>query len=159
MLNRREWLRVAVAGVATGVVNSRLLAEPAVGAAFSAPTEITVYKSPSCGCCAKWVEHMQGAGFKVAVKDVDDVDTVKREMGVPASLASCHTGVVGGYLVEGHVPADLVQRMLREKPKIAGLAVPGMVTGSPGMEMGARKDPYDVIAFDRSGRTRVYAKR
>jgi hypothetical protein len=159
MLNRREWLRVAVAGVATGVVGRRLFAEPAAGGTLAAPTEITVYKSPSCGCCAKWVEHMQGAGFKVTVKDVDDVAPVKREMGVPASLESCHTGVVGGYVVEGHVPADLVQRVLREKPKLAGLAVPGMVTGSPGMEMGARKDPYDVIAFDRSGKTRVYAKR
>jgi len=102
---------------------------------------------------------MQGAGFTVKVIDLDDLTTVKKNAGVPQKLQSCHTALVGGYVVEGHVPADLVKKMLNQKPPITGLAVPGMVTGSPGMEMGDSKDPYDVIAFDRTGKTSVFAKR
>jgi hypothetical protein len=120
---------------------------------------MTVYKSPSCGCCAKWVEHARAAGFVVTPRDTDDVDQVKETMGVPATLASCHTAVVGGYVIEGHVPADLIRRLLTEKPKeIRGLAVGGMPQGSPGMETG-RKDAFDVMAFDRAGKSRVYARR
>ncbi|HXI20308.1 MAG TPA: DUF411 domain-containing protein [Gemmatimonadales bacterium] len=119
---------------------------------------VTVYKSPTCGCCEQWVEHMRAAGFTVKAVDVADVSPYMAELGVPRSLASCHTAIVDGYVIEGHVPADLVHKLLKERPKIAGLAVPGMVTGSPGME-GNRKDPYDVIAFDLKGKTAVYAKR
>lgn len=123
---------------------------------------VTVYKSASCGCCASWVEHMREAGFEVETHDVPDADLpdIKAEHGVGLSHQSCHTAVVGDYVVEGHVPADLVRRMLEEKPEIAGLAVPGMPRGSPGMEMpDGSKDAYDVIAFTDDGEQRVYASR
>jgi hypothetical protein len=120
---------------------------------------VTVYKSATCGCCSQWVEHMKAAGFVVKALDVDDIEVPKKTYGVPAAAKSCHTAVVGGYVVEGHVPADAVQRMLREKPAIAGIAVPGMPMGSPGMEMGGQKDPYSVVAFDKAGKTTVYEKR
>jgi hypothetical protein len=120
--------------------------------------DIVVYKSPTCGCCGKWVEHMEQAGFSVDVEDMRDIAPVKRALGVPARMQSCHTAKVGDYLIEGHVPADLVRRMLDEKPDIKGLAVPGMPMGSPGME-GPRKDPYDVIAVGKDGGYRVYARR
>jgi hypothetical protein len=119
---------------------------------------VTVYKSPTCGCCTKWVEHLKAAGFPVEVHDVADVSGFADATGVPTSLRSCHTAVVKGYAIEGHVPADLIKRLLDEHPKIAGLAVPGMVTGSPGME-GNRKDPYDVIAWSADGKTSVFARR
>lgn len=120
---------------------------------------MTVYKSPSCGCCAKWVDHARAAGFTVKVHDTEDIEQVKRTMSIPDALASCHTVVVGAYLVEGHVPLDLVHKLLSEKPKgIRGLAVPGMPAGSPGMES-TRKEAYDVMAFDRGGRAKLYARR
>ena len=119
---------------------------------------MTVYKSPTCGCCAKWVEHMKKAGFAVTVNDVPNVGEVKMANGVPAPLASCHTALVGGYVIEGHVPADVVQKLLKEKPAVAGIAVPGMPMGSPGME-GASADPYDIVAFEKSGKQRVFASR
>jgi hypothetical protein len=118
-----------------------------------------VYKTPTCGCCAKWVDHMKLAGFAPEVHDMPDVSPVKAKVGLPPTLQSCHTALVDGYVIEGHVPADLVQRLLKEKPKVAGIAVPGMPVGSPGMEMGGRKDPYEVIAFTKEGTTSVYAKR
>jgi hypothetical protein len=118
-----------------------------------------VYKTPTCGCCAKWVEHAKLAGFVPEIHDMPDVSPVKAKVGLPPALQSCHTALVGGYVIEGHVPADLIQRLLEEKPKVAGLAVPGMPVGSPGMEMGDRRDPYDVIAFTKDGTTSVYAKR
>ena len=126
--------------------------------AIADPTEtVTVYRSPTCGCCTKWVDHMQEAGFEVELHEVSDVTAIKRMNGLPARLASCHTALVGGYLVEGHVPAADVKRLLAEKPKIAGLAVPEMPIGSPGMEMpGVKAKPYDVLAFDSDGRTEVF---
>ena len=124
----------------------------------TAPTPITVYKDPNCGCCTKWVAHMRAAGFAVTVHDMTDMTTVKRSMGVPAALESCHTARVGRYTIEGHVPADLITKLLADQPAARGLAVPGMVTGSPGME-GDRKDPYEVLLFDAAGTTRVYARR
>jgi hypothetical protein len=120
---------------------------------------MTVYKTPSCGCCAKWVDHMKAAGFKVQVQDMDDLTEIKQASGVPMKLRTCHTAVVGSYVVEGHVPADLVKKMLSEKPKMTGIAVPGMPVGSPGMESGNEKAPYDVVLFDKTGKTTVYAKR
>ena len=120
---------------------------------------MTVYKTPTCGCCAKWVDHMKAAGFKVQVQDMDDLTEIKQASGVPIPTRTCHTAVVGNYVVEGHVPADLVKKMLNEKPKMAGIAVPGMPIGSPGMESGSEKQPHDVILFDKSGKTTVYAKR
>jgi hypothetical protein len=121
------------------------------------PTVI-VYKSATCGCCSKWVDHIKAAGFTVEVHDVADVAEYADASGVPVALRSCHTAVVGGYAIEGHVPADLIKRVLAEHPKIAGLAVPGMVTGSPGME-GNRQDPYDVVAWSAGGKTSVFARR
>ena len=126
------------------------------GATVSDTSTLVVYKSPSCGCCANWVEHMREHGFKVAVHDMEDVSPVKAKHGVTDQLASCHTATIGGYVVEGHVPAADVQRLLRERPAIAGIATPGMPMGSPGME-GDRVDRYDVMAFDRTGSTRVFA--
>jgi hypothetical protein len=125
----------------------------------SKPTPITVYKTPTCGCCGKWVEHMTKAGFAPVVKDLPEVGSTKAKLGVPAEFGSCHTSLVDGYIVEGHVPADVVKQLLKERPKVAGIAVPGMPIGSPGMEQGDQKDPYNVIAFDKSGKTSVYAKR
>ena len=120
---------------------------------------MTVYKTPTCGCCAKWVENMKAAGFKVQVQDMDDLTEIKQASGVPVRIRTCHTAVVGNYVVEGHVPADLVKKMLSEKPKMTGIAVPGMPVGSPGMESGNEKTPYDVVLFDKTGKTTVYAKR
>ncbi|HET7462758.1 MAG TPA: DUF411 domain-containing protein [Longimicrobium sp.] len=118
-----------------------------------------VYKSPTCGCCNSWVEHMRQSGFRVETHDMDDVTPVKDEGHVPANGRSCHTAKVGNYVIEGHVPADLVKKLLAEHPAdVAGLTVPGMVTGSPGME-GPSPQHYDVIAFTRDGKTRVYASR
>jgi len=120
---------------------------------------MTVYKTPTCGCCAKWVDHMKSAGFKVQVQDMDDLTEIKQASGVPIPIRTCHTAVVSGYVIEGHVPADLVKKVLAEKPKMTGIAVPGMPVGSPGMESGNQKSPYDVVLFDKTGKTTVYAKR
>ena len=118
---------------------------------------VTVYKSPSCGCCSNWVDHMREHGYAVVVNDMEDVQPVKTREGVTDALASCHTATVGGYVVEGHVPAADVQRLLSDRPAITGIAVPGMPMGSPGME-GGSVDRYDVLAFDRAtGATRVFA--
>ena len=119
------------------------------------PHEIMVWKSPSCGCCGAWVAYMREHGFKVTVVDMNDVSPVKRQHKVPETLWSCHTAVVDGYVIEGHVPAPDIERLLREHPNVAGLAVPGMVTGSPGME-GGRAQAYDVVSFG-DAKTQVYA--
>jgi hypothetical protein len=118
---------------------------------------LVVYKSPTCGCCRSWVEHMQRAGFTVVVHDTDDVQPVKDESRVPVALRSCHTAIVGRYVIEGHVPAADVRRLLRERPAVAGLAVPGMPAGSPGMEGGV-SEPYDVMTFGGSSPQRVFAR-
>ena len=122
-------------------------------------TKMTVYKSPTCGCCAKWVEHMKKAGFDLAVTDTDNVSLIKAEHKVPSNLAACHTAIVNGYVVEGHVPDDVIRKMLAEKPKISGIAVAGMPMGAPGMETEGVPQSYDVMAFDATGASRVYAKK
>jgi len=119
---------------------------------------VEVYKTLSCGCCGFWVEHMKQSGFKVNVHNVRDVTPMREKYGVPDAMASCHTAVVGGYSIEGHVPAADVKRLLRERPKAAGIAVPGMVQGSPGMEQGRGKDPYNVVLFGGGGRPSVFAQ-
>ena len=135
----------------------------ATGLGWAHPVEhieaiaITVYKSPTCGCCTNWVEHLRKHGFRVTVKDTIDLDPIKAKLGVVPRLASCHTGVVQGYVVEGHVPADDIKKMLKKRPKIVGIAVPGMPMGSPGME-GPRNDAYEVLAFDKQGKTKVFAR-
>ena len=116
------------------------------------PVQITVYKSPSCGCCTDWAVHLRRHGFLVEEILRDDMAEIKREKGIPARLASCHTAEVGGYLIEGHVPADDIKRLLDERPELAGLAVPGMPAGSPGMEMpDGRRDAFAVVGFERDG--------
>ena len=128
------------------------------GAAGKGP-ELVVYKNASCGCCGKWAEHMRRNGFRVVAHDVEDLDSIKAKWRIPGALASCHTAVVGGYAIEGHVPADTVQRLLRAKPAgVVGLAVPGMPQGSPGMES-PTPQPYEVIAFDARGVGRVFERR
>lgn len=117
---------------------------------------VTVYKSPTCGCCSDWVKHMRANGFKVEAHDVDDVSPIRRRYRVPGSLASCHTAIVGGYAIEGHVPASDIKRLLLERPAVIGLSVPGMVVGSPGMEQG-KPEPYETLAFDERG-YRVFAR-
>ncbi len=119
--------------------------------------EITVYKSPTCGCCNKWVKHLKENDFEVKTEDVKDVIPYKIKYGVTPQLASCHTAVIDGYTIEGHVPASDIKRLLKEKPVLQGLSVPQMPVGTPGMEQGSRKDPYKVISFDREGRTGVFA--
>ncbi len=122
--------------------------------------EIIVYKTAACGCCSNWVEYVKRHGFTVKTEDVTDLTAIKVEHGVPPGMQSCHTALVDGYVIEGHVPVESIQRMLEERPDIAGLAVPGMPTGSPGMEVpGQPADSYDVIAFDRAGNTSVYESR
>ena len=117
---------------------------------------IVVYKSPTCSCCSKWVSQLRDSGFEVTVHPVNDVDSVRQQFGVPAPLAACHTARVGGYTIEGHVPAAAIERLLKEHPTIAGLAVPGMPVGSPGMERGSRRVAYQVLTFDAQGHSSVY---
>lgn len=128
------------------------------GATAGDATPMLVYKDPGCGCCEKWVGIMRASGFGVSVRNTADMESIKRRYHVAPELASCHTALVAGYLIEGHVPADLIRKLLREKPALAGLAVPGMVTGSPGME-GPTPQPYQVVGFDATGRTTVFARR
>jgi len=153
MPTTRKLTFAAVASIAAGVGAAHVV----VAAQNPAPLMI-VYKSPSCGCCTAWVNHVRQAGFRVVVHDTVDVQPVKARLGVPATLTSCHTARVGRYLIEGHVPADVIQRLLREKPAVAGLAVPGMPIGSPGME-GGRPEPFDVVSFEKQGKTAIYARR
>lgn len=121
---------------------------------------ITVYKSATCGCCQGWVEHLRGNGFNVTAHNVDDLAAIKKTHRVPARLESCHTALVGGYVVEGHVPAEAIRRLLRDRPEVAGIAVPGMPVGTPGMEVpGVPRDPYDIVSFDKQGRFAVYESR
>lgn len=131
---------------------------PSAGAdrgAQRAPS-IEVYKSASCGCCGEWVKHLRRNGFEVTVREVAEPSLYRARFGVPERLGSCHTAVAGGYAIEGHVPAHDIRRLLAERPKAKGLAVPAMPMGSPGME-GPRRDPYDVLLLDAQGRTRVFA--
>lgn len=151
-------MRLASALLATAafVLPSHAHAQAAREAVFS--PSVTVYKDPNCGCCKDWVEHLREHAFKVTVKDTSDVASIKRSGRVPSQLTSCHTAFVNGYVIEGHVPAADIKRLLKEKPKVAGIAVAGMPIGSPGMEIGNRKDKYDVVAFTRDGSTSVFAK-
>ncbi len=124
------------------------------------PTEleaITVYKSPTCDCCSKWVRHLQDNGFRVEAINRKNMNSVKSEAAIPRPLASCHTAIIDGYVIEGHVPAADIRRLLKERPDVAGLTVPGMPMGSPGME-GHRKDNYKVLTFTRTGETSVFSQ-
>lgn len=169
-MDRRSFMRSALAAGAViaalprgGVAQQGT--RPAQGAtkapARPAPLpQMTVYKSATCGCCHNWVEHARENGFTVKTIDTESLSTVKADLGVPSQLQSCHTVVVGNYLVEGHVPAADVKRLLAEKPAVRGIAVPGMPIGSPGMEQGpvSGYQKYAVIAFTAQGRTSVFAR-
>ncbi len=141
------WLLVGITLISGGML---FILQPVRAA------DIEVYKSPTCGCCNDWVDHLQENGFSVEVHNLRNMNSIKIELGVSQNLQSCHTAKIGQYVIEGHVPASDVKRMLREKPDIAGLAVPGMPVGSPGME-GPRKDAYDVLTFRSGGKTSVYS--
>jgi len=150
-MHRREFVKVTLGAGAVLAVAPRLLS------ARAAPVQMTVYKSPSCGCCTDWVSYMRGEGFEVSAVDLNDLSNVKSSWGVPAKLQSCHTALVGPYVIEGHVPADLVKKILAQKPKIVGLAAPGMPADAPGMGNG--NTPYEVISWTKAGKTSVFARR
>jgi hypothetical protein len=151
MLSRREFVRHAIGVGATIVMAPRM-------ARAVAPITMTVYKSPTCGCCKAWIKHVEANGFACNVIEREDLTPIKRQLGVPKNMESCHTAVVGRYLIEGHVPADLIKEVLAKHADILGLAVPGMIVGTPGMETGPAQ-PYKVMAFTKDGSSRVYASR
>jgi hypothetical protein len=140
---------------------SESLVESAAQAATVPPTQespaAVVYKTEGCGCCNGWVDHLQAAGFQVDARNVRDLMSVKVDAGVPADLSSCHTAIIDGYVVEGHVPAYVVRKLLKERPEITGITVPGMPVGSPGME-GPNPKPYQVLAVDHEGNRTVFAE-
>ncbi|HET9440372.1 MAG TPA: DUF411 domain-containing protein [Longimicrobiales bacterium] len=153
-MNRRESVRLLTAGIVGMLVDARHLL------AATTSKNMTVYKSPTCGCCNAWVKHVRAGGYDVKAINVDDVTPFKEKYGVPLDLASCHTGFIDGYAIEGHVPVDLIDKLLREQPKGAkALIVPGMPIGSPGMEVPGRKDAYNVILVDNKGARSVFARR
>jgi hypothetical protein len=125
--------------------------------ALRAAEPIVVYKSPTCGCCSKWVDHLKAAGFQVVTHERPNMAPIKERMGVPRNYQSCHTAQVEGYFIEGHVPVADIRQLLRERPDIRGLAVPGMPMGSPGME-GPRKDPYAVVSIGKDGSRAIFSE-
>lgn len=141
--SRRDMLRWAIA----------VPALVATGARAEAAVRVIVFRDPGCGCCHKWVEHLEANGFAATVHDTPDMTAVKARFGVPPEVASCHTAEVGGYVIEGHVPAVAIRRLLAEKPQGRGLAVPGMPVGSPGMEGGVPVT-YEVLLFGAGAPTR-----
>ncbi|MFD1712413.1 DUF411 domain-containing protein [Ottowia flava] len=152
---RRHAMRWLAAGAAAGI-GAPLWAQKQPGAID--PMAVEVWKDPSCGCCGDWIDHMQENGFKVTTHDVGN-NAVRKRLGLPEKYGSCHTALVGGYLVEGHVPAADVKRLLKEKPPALGVAVPGMPVGSPGMDgpvYGGRRDAYDTVLVLRDGSSRVF---
>lgn len=153
-VTRRAFIVSTAGGAALLVFGGFLWRRRALGADLGT---VTVFKSPTCECCGKWIAHMRSSGFAVEVRDMPDISSVKRNLGVPAQLYSCHTTEAGDYVFEGHVPADLVARVLRDRPGIRGLAVPGMPQSAPGMDIG--RERYEVIAFTRAGDTSVYEAR
>lgn len=141
-------------------VLASLGAAAVAGTARAQTTRIEVFKSPTCGCCTAWVRHMEAGGFAVTAREIDDdaLWTLKMKSGIAPELASCHTAFVDGYVIEGHVPAGDVQRLLAERPTALGLTVPGMPIGSPGMEMGDRREAFATLAILRGGGTRVFQR-
>lgn len=153
-VSRRTAIATAIGAVAVVVVGARFRRRPGIA---EGAAKVTVFKDAACGCCEKWVERMRETGFDVDARNVADVPRVKREHKVPERLYSCHTAIAGEYVFEGHVPPDLVQQVLTGRPRIAGLAVPGMPASAPGMETGPGS--YDVISFSADGTTAIFAVR
>ncbi len=159
-LPRRHWLQGALAAATLGALPAlaRAAAPITTSSTIPVPADMEVWKDPNCGCCKDWVAHMQTAGFRVGVHDMGNA-AIRQRLGLPARLGSCHTALVGGYVIEGHVPATDVRRLLREQPQALGLAVPGMPVGAPGMDgaiYGGRRDAFDVLLVARDGSTRVF---
>ncbi|MEA2723203.1 MAG: hypothetical protein QOH59_974 [Gemmatimonadales bacterium] len=155
-MQRRGFLAKLAGLAAVGVAGPRLWAQLPGG---MAPTPITVYKSSTCGCCTKWVDHLRANGFAPVVHDREEMEALKDEMGVPQGVRSCHTGIVDKYLIEGHVPASDIRRLLAERPKAAGLAVPEMPPLTPGMAPeGVKPKDFDVVSFQSDGSTKVFAR-
>ena len=148
--------KLAIAAGFAGLALTTAATPSASDSAAPKKPVITVYKDPNCGCCKNWVEHLIKHGYTVSTKDTRGMNEIKRTLGVPPKVEACHTGLVNGYLIEGHVPAADIDRLLKQKPRVAGLAVPGMPMGSPGME-GPRTQHYEVLSFERNGKTRVFA--
>jgi hypothetical protein len=156
MIDRRGFMMRLSGVVAAGVLGQRLAAQVRT---VGKPVAITVYKSKTCGCCAEWVDYLAENGFAPAVHDEEDMDAIKAELGVPEGVRSCHTALADKYLIEGHVPAAEIKRLLAEHPKVAGLAVPGMPSHSPGMAPpGAKIEGFEVVAFQLSGSTKTFAR-
>ena len=150
-VSRRFALKMPLA-----LVGAAVLTQPLRALAGSGPNQIAVWKTPSCGCCHEWVAHLRKSGFEVVTHDVEDTAPIRQKFGLNARFGSCHTARLGSYVVEGHVPAQEMRRLLREQPKALGLAVPGMPMGSPGMEMGDTRDAYDVLLVLADGSSRIY---
>jgi hypothetical protein len=151
----RRHVMLALGGVAVaavGAIGYATIFPPAPASA----EEVVIYKSPSCECCGRWSSHLRHNGFAVSIKNVEDMDPIKKQAGVPYDMESCHTAFIGGYVVEGHVPAENIRKILAERPGIKGLAVPGMPASSPGMD-GPDPEPYTVYSFDEKGKTAVFA--
>lgn len=142
-INDLWWVGLAVVSIAATMLAIAL--RPSPPAEIVAANTVVVYKSATCNCCSKWVDHLKQAGLRVEVHDEEQMSLVKQRLGVPEAVASCHTATVNGYFIEGHVPAQQIKHLLATHPKARGLAVPGMPAGSPGMESGAQIDPYDVL--------------
>lgn len=158
MTSRVRMFVIAAAVLAASASTWAFVARAGGGAADQALPAVTTYKDPNCGCCTLWVRHMQSAGFDVTVQETSDMAAVHARFGVAPHLQGCHTSVIGDYVVEGHVPADDIKRLLVEKPSVRGIAVPGMPLGSPGMEQGGVAHAYSTLAFDEQGRTEVFAR-
>jgi len=150
-ISRRSALRLPVA-----IVGAAIFSQPLRALAHSDANQITVWKNPDCGCCREWVAHLRKNGFDVVTHDIKDTAPIRQKLGLPDKFGSCHTAQLRGYVLEGHVPAREIHRLLRDKPNARGLAVPGMPVGSPGMEMGAAQDAYDVLLVLADGSSRVY---
>jgi hypothetical protein len=159
-VTRRQWLTTIARALAGGGALAAIVALRAGASHAAKPARLVVYKDPDCGCCKAWVAHLRASGLAPEATDRRDMDALKDSLGVPAALRSCHTAVAGRYVIEGHVPAADIKRLLLQSPKnIAGLAVPGMPSGSPGMEApGQPAERYDVVAFAPNGSTRVFAR-
>ena len=134
-----------------------LMALPTVYASDATVKDIVVYKNPDCGCCTKWVRYLEQNNYNVTIEDTRDVQAVKRRLGVPEKLAACHTAVIDGYVIEGHITHRDIKRLLLFRPDVTGIAVPGMPVGTPGMEMGDTVESYDVISFDEQGRMEIFS--
>lgn len=150
-VSRRFALKMPLA-----LIGTALFTQPLRALAASSANQVTVWKTPSCGCCHEWVAHLRKSGFEVVTHDVEDTAPIRQKFGLNAKFGSCHTARLGSYVVEGHVPAQELRRLLREQPKALGLAVPGMPMGSPGMEMGDTRDAYDVLLVLADGSSRIY---